>query len=191
MGVRALCFAGVLACVPRAFAQAPGPPTAPLPTAPGPSAPVLSPSPAPAARDVPEAREAAPAAPQLANLRLAPPPSAAGPAPSERSGLSPTIFWIAASTTIIVASLGGFEALHVRDLYDQAIGVPAVSPERDPLHDRMRTAEITADVLLLGSLALAVGTTILAFHTDWSARDGQRDVLARRRQPSAAGRRWW
>jgi hypothetical protein len=111
------------------------------------------------------------------------------------------VFWIATSVTIITASLGGFEALHVRDLYDQAKGIPAVSPQREPLHDQMHTAEITADALLLGSIALAVGTTILAFHIDWSGTDRPREERAAREPrpaaadgrlpPTAAGRRWW
>jgi hypothetical protein len=138
------------------------------------------------------------ASPEPIEIRLDARPEAP-PAPAERSGLSPTVFWIAASTTIIVASLAGFEALHVLDLYDQAQGMPAVSPEREPLHREMRTAEVTADVLLLGSLALAVGTTILAFHIDWSGSDRPHDRLrartvaggARRQPPLAAGRRWW
>jgi hypothetical protein len=100
------------------------------------------------------------------------------------------VFWVAASTTIIVASLGGFQALHVRDLYDQANGLPTVAPEREQLHDRMQSAEVTADVLLLGSLALAAGTTILAFYVDWSGDNVPRD-RAQRPQPFAAGRRWW
>jgi hypothetical protein len=127
----------------------------------------------------------------------------AGPARVERSGWSPTLFWIAASATIFTASLGGFEALHVRDLYDQAQGIPPVSPQREPLHDQMRTTEITADALLIGSLALAVGTALLAYHIDWSGSDRSNERRAARARsrivaggvdrlpPIAARRRWW
>jgi hypothetical protein len=156
------------------------------PAAAGPAASASTPAPAVAASPAPAS--IAPTALKPEAISLAPPPSAATPVQSsERAGLSPTVFWIAASTTIIVASLGGFQALHVRDLYDQANGLPVVSPEREPLHDRMKSAEVTADVLLLGSLALAAGTTILAFYVDWSGSDLPREVA----QPSATGRRWW
>lgn len=104
----------------------------------------------------------------------------------ETRGLSPTWFWVAASTTIITASLGGFYALHVRDLYDQAMLQPLVSPRRSQLRDEMQTAEVTADVLLLSSIAFAVGTTILAYHIDWSGSDR---VLAARDHPPR--RTWW
>jgi hypothetical protein len=218
MGVRALCLACVLAFAPRAFAQAPGTPSTSVPASPASDPPspahvpsaaadaapptarapepaTVAPAVAPAAVFTEAAPPPAPAA--LTRITLAPPtsapPTSAPPTstPSERSGLSPTYFWIAASTTIIVASLGGFEALHVRDLYDQANGLPTVSPEREPLHDEMKTAELTADALLIGSLALAVGTTILAFHIDWSGGDRANEELARRTPPSTAGRRWW
>ncbi|HKU41154.1 MAG TPA: hypothetical protein VJR89_23490 [Polyangiales bacterium] len=96
---------------------------------------------------------------------------------AESPGASPSLFWLSASATIVSASLGGFYALNVRNLYDEAMLTPTVSPRRAELHDEMRRAELTADLLLLGSLALAVGTTVLAFHVDWSGRD--------RAQPSA------
>jgi hypothetical protein len=85
--------------------------------------------------------------------------------------LSPTVFWLSASATVLCASLGGFYALEVKDLYDEAQMSAPVSPERARLHDEMTHAELTADLLLFGSLVLATGTTILAFHVDWSGRD--------------------
>jgi hypothetical protein len=119
--------------------------------------------------------------------------------------LSPTLFWLSASTTVIVASLGGFYALHVKDLYDQAKLKPPVSPERTRLHAEMKHAELTADVLLLGSLALAAGSTVLAWHVDWSGRELRLfaagsgaaasltlDPAAARPPPRAATHRsWW
>jgi hypothetical protein len=100
-------------------------------------------------------------------------------------GLSPTLFWFAASTTIISASLGGFYALRVRDLYDRAESLARVSPERLELRDRMQTAELTADVLFASALVLAAGTTVLAFHIDWS---GARSTTARARRSQAESR---
>jgi hypothetical protein len=112
------------------------------------------------------------------------------PAPVERSGWSPTVFWVAASATLITASLGGFEALHVKDLYDRANGIPFVAPERNSLRDEMRTAEVTADALLVGSLVLAAGTTLLAFQIDWSGPASTEQPLATL-PPFATARRWW
>lgn len=103
-------------------------------------------------------------------------------------GLSPTYFWVAASATIITASLGGFYALHVRDLYDQAQLQPGVSPLRTSLKRDMQTAEVTADLLLIGSLALAAGTTLLAFHIDWSGASRTPIATA---APPPARRTWW
>jgi hypothetical protein len=99
--------------------------------------------------------------------------------------------------TIITASLGGFYALHVRDLYDQARVLPGVSPRRTPLREEMRTAEVTADTLLFGSLALAVGTTLLAFQIDWRDHETRREhVRVRSRgvniaRAGHARRSWW
>jgi hypothetical protein len=101
-------------------------------------------------------------------------------------GLSPTLFWFAASATIISASLGGFYALRVRDLYDRAEALAGVSPERLELRDDMKRAELTADVLFASALVLAAGTTVLAFHVDWRATDRS----ASRARPSQAKMRW-
>ena len=106
------------------------------------------------------------------------------PSPDAVRGLSPTWFWFSASATIITASLAGFYALRVRDLYDQARDTPDVSPLRLSLHERMRTAELTADLLFAGTLVLAVGTTVLAWHIDWSSR------RSRAREPRARLSRW-
>jgi hypothetical protein len=105
----------------------------------------------------------------------------------EAAGASPTWFWAAASATIITASLGGFYALHVRDLYDQAQLQPLVSPERTRLRNEMETAELTADLLLLGSLAMTVGTVFLALHTDWSGRE----LTQAAAPPPVPRRTWW
>jgi hypothetical protein len=99
--------------------------------------------------------------------------SASSGAREDGVGLSPTPFWFAASATIISASLGGFYALRVRDLYDQAKSLARVSPERLELRDQMQSAELTADVLFASSLVLAIGTTLLAFQVDWRQPDAQ------------------
>jgi hypothetical protein len=181
--LRALCVVGaVLGAVGGARAQAPGGPSSEVPvTPPAPASQNLSvhsqnPSPHPTTAVAPT------------ELSLPQPQLLA--APAERSGWSPTVFWIAASATLITASLGGFEALHVKDLYDRANGIPFVSPERNSFRHEMRTAEVTADALLIGSLVLAVGTTILAFQIDWSGQERVEQPLAAL-PPSAAGRRWW
>lgn len=149
--------------------------------------------PVPPARDLPVL--AAPAPPPIKLRFDQPPPGLSLRAPANQptaSGLSTVWFWIAASTTIITASIGGFEASHVNDLYDEARGFAPVAPERNRFHDRMVRAETTADVLLFGSLVLAIGTTILAFHVDWSGHDNAADErVATALQPRAAGRQWW
>lgn len=199
--LRALCVVGaVLGTVEGARAQAPG-----MPVSEG-TFVLVALEPASAAGRRPQsvsttapmpikltlgAERSAELTPGDTGLRLPPPaPLTATPVQNEHSGWSPTLFWIAASATIVTASLGGFQALHVKDLYDQANGIPVVSPERNALHDQMQTAEVTADALLVGSVVLAIGTTILAFQIDWSGDDRPRDPVARL-PPSAAARRGW
>lgn len=125
----------------------------------------------------------------------------------EPQKLSPALFWLGASASILCASVGGFYALEVDDLYDEALLNAPVSPERARIHDEMARAEVTADVLLISSLVLAVGTTFLAFHVDWSGADSAPrlqaaargagasftlDPGAQRLPPrAAAGRSWW
>jgi hypothetical protein len=166
----------VLGAAQVARAQAPG----------GPSAEV--PSIAPSASHVPSRT----ATDTASTVELTAQPQLPSPVPAreEHSGWSPTVFWIAASATMITASLGGFQALRVKDLYDRANGIPVVSPERNAIHDQMRSAEVAADALLIGSLALAVGTTILALQIDWSGQDGAETPFASAPPPVAA-RRWW
>jgi hypothetical protein len=126
----------------------------------------------------------------------------------EPEKLSPTLFWLGASATLVCASIGGFYALEVKDLYDEAQLNEPVSPELARIHDEMTRAELAADVLLISSLVLAAGTTLLAFHVDWSGGErsaagldatarGARasftlDPGARPPPPRAAARRsWW
>lgn len=115
------------------------------------------------ARVAAQAQPEAPAAPALT-----------APAGNTSAGLSPTWFWFGASATIITASLGGFYALRVRDLYDESHATPGVSPKQLELRDQMIAAEHTADLLFLGALALATGTIVLAFHVDWSGSERAR-----------------
>jgi len=183
--LRALCAVGaVLGAVGGARAQAPGRPDSDVP--------VITPAPPSQNLTVTSQNLTPPPTTPVAptELKLQQPQLLPVPAPVERSGWSPTVFWIAASATLITASLGGFEALHVKDLYDRANGIAPVSAERNELRGEMRTAEVTADALLIGSLVLAVGTSILAFQIDWSGQDRSDQPLATV-PPSAAGRRWW
>ena len=182
--VRALCVAGSVLAASAAHAQAPG--------APAPAAPQAAPADAPP-----------PPAPEVIRLEISAPPTTPAPtgpelaepagglvvapaAARESEGLSPTFFWIAASATIITASLGGFYAQHVRDMYDEASLLNSLSPRQAQLHDQMQRAEVTADVLFVSSLVLAVGTTILAFHVDWSGAERIQARAAR-----APRRVWW
>lgn len=86
---------------------------------------------------------------------------------TETTGISPTLFWIGASATVVTASLGGFFALQVSSLYDKAKDTPAVSPKRNQQKKDIESAELTADIFFLSAGVLAIGTTIIAFMTDW------------------------
>ena len=107
------------------------------------------------------------------------------PAEAPSPGLSPTLFWLSASATLLCAGVGSLYALEVKDLYDEAQLRPPVSPERSRIHDEMTRAELTADVLLISSLVLGAGTTLLAFHVDWSG--GEHSAASLRAAIGGAG----
>jgi hypothetical protein len=86
---------------------------------------------------------------------------------TETTGISPTLFWIGASATVVSAGVGGLFALRVGSLHDQAEGTPAVSPKRKQIKSDMESAELTADVFFATAAVLAIGTTIVAFMTEW------------------------
>lgn len=181
----ALCLAAVWAAAVVAHAQAPGPTQPVAQAAETAPAPVPPPGPDVIRLKIGSGLEAsAPAPLRSPELQAYPPAESV----ADSVGLSPTYFWIAASATIMSASLGGFYALRVRDLYDEATMKAAVSPRRIEVQDQMRTAEVTADVFLFGSLALAIGTTILAFHIDWSGREALHERASR---THASRRSFW
>jgi hypothetical protein len=86
---------------------------------------------------------------------------------TETTGISPTLFWIGASATVITAGVGGFFALQVKSLHDEAKNIPSVSPERASKKKDIESAELTADVFFATSAVLAIGTTIVGFMTEW------------------------
>lgn len=90
---------------------------------------------------------------------------------TETTGISPTLFWIGAGATVVSASVGGFFALQVKSKYDEAKDTPAVSPKRMQQRKDIKSAELTADIFFLSSGVLAIGTTIIAFMTDWDESD--------------------
>jgi hypothetical protein len=109
------------------------------------------------------------------------PPAAqqpAGPQPSQ-TGLPPDYVWAGASATLLTASLGGLFALRVHTLYDEALRLPGVSPERLVLKEQMQQAELTADCLFAAAVLLATTTVILALFTEWGhpARQPERAAL--------------
>jgi hypothetical protein len=118
-------------------------------------------------------------------------PAAAEPAPTQPAELNPAsapasqtalprdYVWATASATLLTASLGGLFALRVHTLYDEAMTLPAVSPERLVLKDEIQQAEVTADCLFAAAAVLATTTVILALFTDWGPA----------RQPERAGLR--
>jgi PEGA domain len=86
---------------------------------------------------------------------------------TETTGITPTLFWIGASATVISAGIGGAFALQVGSLYDDAKQTPAVSPSRVTQKKDIESAELTADIFFLTAGVLAIGTTIIAFMTEW------------------------
>ncbi len=94
---------------------------------------------------------------------------------TETTGISPTLFWVGASATLVSASVGGFFALQVKSQYDDAKSTPAVSPKRMQQKRDIQSAELTADVFFLSAGVLAIGTTIIAFITEWHDPDAPKD----------------
>ena len=78
--------------------------------------------------------------------------------------------WFTASATLLSASIGGLFALRVHTLYDQAIALPGVSPERLVIRQQTEHAEFAADCLFATAAVFAATTVFLAFMTDWGGR---------------------
>lgn len=105
---------------------------------------------------------------------------------TETTGISPTLFWVGAGATIVAAGIGGVFALRVNSIYSDAQKIPAVSPMRDKQQHDAKGAELAADICFASAAVLAIGTTIVAFMTDWKGKaDHQGDDHPTPNQPAA------
>jgi len=86
---------------------------------------------------------------------------------TETTGVSPTLFWIGASATIITAGVGGFFALQASSRADEAEQIDEFHPDREQAQSDVESSEFAADLSFAIAGVLAVGTTIVAFMTDW------------------------
>jgi hypothetical protein len=96
-----------------------------------------------------------------------------------RGGITPAVFWIGLGATAVVAGVGGVfgvQAMSARGDVDTRLASSdaavrfTVSPA-----DRQRIAELAqvADILYLSAGVLAVGTTVVAFLTDFRGASGE------------------
>ena len=95
---------------------------------------------------------------------------------TETTGIEPTFFWIGAGATVLSAGIGGYFALHVVSLHDDAEKLAPVDPRRTKARAQIKDAGLTADIFFASAALLAVGTTVLAFVTDWEGKE-QRPAL--------------
>ncbi|HEX4355698.1 MAG TPA: hypothetical protein VHZ95_22380 [Polyangiales bacterium] len=84
------------------------------------------------------------------------------------SGVPREYLWFSASAALFSTSIGGLFAVRVHTLYDEALALPSVSPQRLVLRDRTARAEVTADCLFGAALLMAATSVVLALFTDWS-----------------------
>lgn len=105
---------------------------------------------------------------------------------TETTGLSPTLFWIGTSATLVTAIIGGAVGVHVLSLRDQAESIDSLHPDRDQAQKDVQTAELTADIFFAAASVLAIGTTIVAFITQWDkeGRQPHPDLQKRTEQKS-------
>ena len=99
---------------------------------------------------------------------------------TETTGLDPTLFWIGTGATAVTAVIGAVFAGRVVSLKDDALDLPEVHPDRSKRREEVENAELTADIFFASAALLAVGTTIVAFVTDWDGEqpprtDGEQD----------------
>lgn len=99
---------------------------------------------------------------------------------TETTGLDPTLFWIGTGATAVTALIGAVFAGRVVSLKDDALELPEVHPDRSERREEVENAELTADIFFASAALLAVGTTIVAFVTDWDGEqpprtDGEQD----------------
>jgi len=90
---------------------------------------------------------------------------------TETTGLDPTLFWIGTGATAVTAVIGVVFAGRVVSLQEDALELPEQDPERSERREDVEDAELTADIFFASAALLAVGTTIVAFVTDW---DGEK-----------------
>lgn len=95
---------------------------------------------------------------------------------TETTGISPTLFFIAASATVVSAAVGGVFALRVKSLQSDAEQLESVDPARAPIQKDMQGAEVTADVFFGAAVVLGLGSTIIAFMTEWEEPRNARDT---------------
>lgn len=88
---------------------------------------------------------------------------------TETTGISPVLFWIGASATVITAGIGGVFALKDSSLYSDSKNLSPYLPKQNQIHRDMQSAELTADVFFASAAVLAIGTTIVAFMTEWDS----------------------
>jgi tetratricopeptide (TPR) repeat protein len=91
---------------------------------------------------------------------------------TETTGLDPTLFWIGTGATAVTAVIGVVFAGRVVSLQEDALELPEQHPDRSERRSEVEDAELTADIFFASAALLAVGTTIVAFVTDW---DGDAD----------------
>ena len=90
---------------------------------------------------------------------------------TETTGLDPTLFGVGVGVTVVTAAIGLGFAVHVGALHDDALALPAQHPDRSKKREQIESAELTADVFFASAALLAVGTTIVAFVTDWDGAE--------------------
>jgi hypothetical protein len=89
---------------------------------------------------------------------------------TETAGLDPIVFWSGVGATVVVAGIGGVFALRVKSLRDDALQLPPVHPDRTERRKEVEDAELLADIFFGSALVLGVGTTVVAFLTDWQQK---------------------
>lgn len=109
---------------------------------------------------------------------------------TETTGLDPTLFWVGVGATVVAAGVGGMLAVRVGSLHSEAELLPGVDPQREQARKDIEGAELLADIFFGGAAVLAVGTTIVAFLTEWEAPQSgpaeATDETALRLRPAAA-----
>ena len=112
-----------------------------------------------------------------------------------RRGITPAVFWIGLGATALVAGAGGafgVQALTARADVDERLGsADAATRFSVGPADRQRIADLTqvADILYLSAGILAVGTTVVAFLTDFRGAPAEQPRASRLRVAPTLGPR--